>query len=83
MLLTLTSITGTALKTEAFEKLTIVTLDGVITMLPGHEPLISALKPCVMSIWYEGKKKDFAIGGGILETDGKDIKIIADMIEDG
>jgi len=83
MLLTLTSITGTALKTEAFEKLTIVTLEGVITMLPGHEPLISALKPSVMSIWYEGQKKDFAIGGGILETDGTDIKIIADMIEDG
>jgi F-type H+-transporting ATPase subunit epsilon len=83
MLLTLTSITGIALKTEAFEKLTIATLDGTITMLPGHEPLISALKPGVMTVWFEGQKKDFAIGGGILETDGKDIKIIADMIEDG
>jgi F0F1-type ATP synthase epsilon subunit len=62
MLLTLTSISGVALKTESFEKLTITTLDGDITMLPGHEPLISALKPGVMTVWYEGKKKDFAIG---------------------
>lgn len=83
MLLSLTSISGIALKTEAFEKLTLSTLDGVITMLPGHEPLISALRPGVMSVWFDGQKKDFAIGGGILETDGIDIKIIADMIEDG
>jgi len=77
MLLSLTSISGVALKTELFEKLSIMTLDGAITMLPGHEPLISALKPGVMTVWYDGQKKDFAIGGGILETDGVDIKIIA------
>lgn len=34
MQFTLTSITGIALKTEAFEKLTVSTLDGIITVLP-------------------------------------------------
>lgn len=53
MLLSLTSITGNALTTEVFEKLTIETVDGTITMLPGHEPLISALKPGVMTVWFE------------------------------
>lgn len=83
MQFTITSITGIALKTESFEKLSISTLDGMITVLPGHEPLISALKPGVMTVWFDGTQKDFAIGGGILETDGTDIKIIADMVEDG
>ena len=83
MLFTLTSISGVALKTEAFEKLVLPTLDGVITVLPGHEPLISAIKPGILAIWYEGMKKEFVLGGGVFETDGKDIKIIADMVEDG
>lgn len=83
MQFTITSITGIALRTESFEKLSISTLDGMITVLPGHEPLISALKPGVMTVWFDGTQKDFAIGGGILETDGTDIKIIADMVEDG
>lgn len=53
MSFTLTSITGNALKTDGFEKLTVSTLDGIITVLPGHEPLISALHPGVLSVWFE------------------------------
>ncbi len=83
MKFTLTSITGIALSTEALESLTIPTLDGIITVLPGHMALITALKPGVLDIAYEGKKTKFAVGGGVLETDGQEVRIIADMVEDG
>ena len=83
MKFTLTSITGTALATDSLESLTIPTLDGVITVLPGHMALITALKPGVLDVRHDGKNSKFAIGGGVLETDGTEVRIIADMIEDG
>lgn len=83
MKFTLTSITGIALSTDALESLTIPTLDGVITVLPGHMALMTAIKPGVLSVSYEKMHKNFAIGGGVLETDGNEVRIIADMIEDG
>ncbi len=45
MQLTITAITGIALQTDQFEKLTVSTEEEIITILPGHEPIISALKP--------------------------------------
>ena len=63
MKFTLTSITGIALTTDALESLTVPTLDGVITVLPGHMALITALKPGILEVHYEGKITRFAIGG--------------------
>lgn len=58
---------------------TLPTADGVITVLPHHEPLFSLLVEGIVKI--KPKKEDadedyLAIGGGYLETDGKNISIL-------
>ena len=64
------------LETE-ITSLTVPSADGEITILPRHERLFSLLNEGIMTI-REGKdEEDFlAIGGGYLETDGKEITIL-------
>lgn len=81
MKLTLTSLSGTILKTDALESVSITTSEGVMTILPDHMPIIAAIVPCVVTIRYEKKETAFVLGGGVLQTDGKALSIIADMVE--
>jgi F-type H+-transporting ATPase subunit epsilon len=83
MKFTLTSITGIALATDSLESVTVPTVEGVITILPSHMPLVTALRPGVLEVAYDNKKAKFAIGGGILETNGTELSVIADMVEEG
>lgn len=63
---------------------TLPTQDGVIGILPGHEPLIGACAPGVIEIDLGNKDiKRFAIGGGIIQTDGANVTIAVDMIDEG
>jgi len=67
---------------DKIEKVTIPTLDGEITVLAKHAPLVSVLNTGVVSI----KKKDFevniAVSGGILEIRKEDkVYIMADSAE--
>lgn len=56
-------------------------------MLPHHEPLLSAIRPGIMSIEYvrDGSKitEDFASGGGVLNISPESVTIVADVIENG
>lgn len=59
---------------------------GEITVLPHHEPLLSAIRPGIMTIEYDdigGKKiiADFASGGGVINISPESVTIVADMIE--
>lgn len=58
---------------------TLPTADGVITVLPHHEPLFSLLVEGIVKIKLKKEDADedyLAIGGGYLETDGKNISIL-------
>ena len=83
MHLSLTSISGTALTSEHFEKAIITTSSGVITILPGHEPMITALSPGIAQIMCDGREYKYALGGGVAEITPTSVRILADMIEDG
>ena len=82
MRFSLISITKKVLETVT-TSVTVPTKTGIITVLPKHEPLVSALKPGVLSVTVDGKIQSFAIGGGVLETDGEKVTVLADMIEAG
>lgn len=83
MKLTLTSIKKRVLEVENIESATIPTKAWEITILKSHEPIISALKPWILKIRFNGKEELYAIWGWILETDWTSLSIIADMVEDG
>ena len=83
MHLTLVSISRKVLDLPAIEWVTIPTRDGEITVLPNHEPLITALIPWILIVRIDGKENSYAIGGGIAEITAESVIITADMVEDG
>ena len=82
MRFSLISITKKVLDADV-SSVTLPTKTGTITILPKHEPLVAALTPGVLSVTVEGKVQTFAIGGGVLETDGESVSVLADMVEAG
>jgi len=80
----LVSTTGTKFDDEAYEVL-IPAQGGTIAVFEDHMPLISAAQPGLISIRKKASDKDddmqsFAVNGGVVETDGKTIRFIADDI---
>ncbi len=78
----LTSISGVALDTETIS-VTLPTSSGVITILPGHVPLMSAIIPGIITVRTQDSSKELILGGGVVETNGSEVRILADIIEEG
>lgn len=85
MKLTITSASWNVLKAEKFEKIRLMTEDGEITVLSGHEPLLSAIRPGILNVdYYIGGKlhgADYAIWGGVLNISPEECVIVADMVQ--
>lgn len=62
MRFTLVSIVQKVLDAPSIEWVTIPTQGGEITILSGHEALITALIPGVLVVSVDGKKTSYAIG---------------------
>ena len=62
-----------------------MTEDGEITILPGHEPLLSAIRPGILHAeYYIGHKVhtgEYATGGGVLNISPESCTVVADVIE--
>lgn len=82
MLVIITSLDHATITLENSTSATIPTKDGIISVLPGHVPLLSALGNGILSVTSESGTKKFAISGGALETDGQTLRILTDMAED-
>ncbi len=54
---------------------------GRMGILPGHEPILSALVPGEMTIIKGGERMPFAISGGFIEVLPNKITILADTAE--
>ncbi len=85
MKLTIISASWNILESEKFEKIVIMTEAGQITILPWHEPLISAVRPGILFVEYmEGKtlhSSEFATGWWVLHISPDECLILADVIE--
>lgn len=65
----------------AVSGISVPTVDGEITVLPGHMPLATVLKAGEVTIRLGGREEPFAIGGGFLEVQPKKIILLADTAE--
>ncbi len=87
MKLSIISASASILKSDKFEKIVIMTESGEITILPGHEPLLSAIRPGILAVeYYLGNKihaAEYATGGGVLNISPSECLIVADVIEAG
>ncbi len=72
---------GVKYEAEA-EKVTLPTADGQITVLPGHMPLVSLLKPGEIIIKNGDKTHELATEGGVVEINQNLVKVLADTAED-
>jgi len=88
MKLQITSASWNILALESFVRVTIMTEDGEVTILPGHESLLSAIRPGILSIESIGDGNSpvavsYATSGWVLNISPEVCTIVADQIIDG
>ena len=83
----LVTLGGELVNADVYEVI-IPTIDGEISVFPDHEPLITVAKSGVVAVRYEKSHGDdyleyFAISGGVIEINGKTVKILVDEADQG
>src|SRR3989338_2942423 len=63
------------------DSLSLPTHDGEITVLPHHIPLISIVVPGTIVLRTGRDEHVFAVSHGVIEVDGKEIRILADTAD--
>lgn len=67
---------------EKVDSVTIPTGRGEIGILENHAPLISTLKPGILSYSVGIKKEEMVIAGGFVEVSSNKVSVLADIAED-
>lgn len=70
-----------ALVDEQVDELQAPGLDGYLGILPGHAPLLSALKPGVLRYRKGSGEKVVAVYGGFIEVRDDRVRILADAAQ--
>lgn len=63
------------------DSVTVPTASGEAGILPNHAPLISVLKPGILTYSNKGSAERFAIAGGFLEVSSDKVSIMTDAAE--
>lgn len=62
-------------------ELSVTTESGDITILPGHEPLLTIVRPGAVHIRTETNEETFVTFGGMLDVDGQRADLLSDEAE--
>jgi F-type H+-transporting ATPase subunit epsilon len=57
-------------------------VNGEIGILPGHVPLITALRPGVLTITKAGRRSYYAVSSGFAEVEGDHVSVLTDAAEE-
>ena len=57
------------------------TVEGDITILPNHIPLVAMLETCKCSLKEKGDYHDYAMAGGMMQFKDNEMRILTDAIE--
>ena len=63
------------------EMVTVPTTTGDVGILPNHAPLISAVKPGILSFQNRGAAERLAVAGGFVEVSGDSVYVLVDTAE--
>jgi len=66
---------------ETVDSVTVPTLSGEAGILPNHAPLISALKPGILSFTNKGATERLAVAGGFVEVSSDMVSVLTDVAE--
>jgi F0F1-type ATP synthase epsilon subunit len=86
MKLSIISSSKKILSADRFDRVTLMTESGEITILDHHEPLLSAIRPGEMHVayyvWNKIHHATYITGGGVLHVHDDGCVVLADVIED-
>lgn len=63
------------------EQVVATAIDGQLCILPGHEPLVTALAIDVVRYKQDREEDHAAIMGGVMEVKGNEVTILSDVAE--
>lgn len=66
---------------ETVDSVTVPTLSGEAGILPSHAPLVSALKPGILSFAQKGTTERLAVAGGFVEVSADKVSVLTDLAE--
>jgi F-type H+-transporting ATPase subunit epsilon len=66
---------------DMVDVVTVPTASGEVGILPNHAPLISSLKPGILSYSTKGSTEKMVIAGGFVEVNSNKVSILADVAE--
>jgi F-type H+-transporting ATPase subunit epsilon len=66
---------------DSIDQLTLPTMEGEITVLPNHIPIISVLAPGELVAKKDGEEVAMAVSGGMVEVRKNEITVLADTAE--
>jgi F-type H+-transporting ATPase subunit epsilon len=66
---------------DLVDMVTVPTLSGEAGILPNHAPLISALKPGVLSFTKSGTVQKLAVSGGFVEVGVNTVSVLVETAE--
>lgn len=58
-------------------------INGEVGLLPEHVPLITALRPGILTVWVDGKRSVYAVSNGFAELEGRTLTVLTDGCEHG
>jgi F-type H+-transporting ATPase subunit epsilon len=56
-------------------------LEGDMGILPGHAPLVTVLRPGILTIFREGRREPMVVIGGFAEVGPSGLTVLADRAE--
>jgi F-type H+-transporting ATPase subunit epsilon len=63
------------------DMVTVPTASGEIGILPSHAPMVSALRPGVLTFTVKGSTERLAVTGGFVEVNADKVAVLADSAE--
>jgi len=63
------------------DSVTLPTANGEAGIFPQHAPLVSALRPGVLSYTVKGSGEKFVVSGGFVEVNAEKVSVLADSAE--
>lgn len=63
------------------DSVTLPTTAGEITVLPSHIPLVSVLKPGVVTVRHGERSLRYTVSGGFIQVTGEETVVLADSAE--
>ena len=66
---------------ESVDSVTVPTASGEAGILPNHAPLVSALKPGILSYSTKGTVDKLAVSGGFVEISSNKVSVLTDSAQ--